>query len=130
MIWQVDCYSEIGAALWPEWEDRAALLAKQTTLGERCFAALFQQTPIAAKGRLFDLSKVRIVDRIPLGISVRAWDLAGTGDACADPDWTVGLRLLQDEHGRYCRLAKGPWPGGSVSNRDHDAHACRVPRTQ
>ncbi len=92
---------EIGAALWPEWEDRAALLAKQTTLGERCFAALFQQTPIAAKGRLFDLSKVRIVDRIPLGISVRAWDLAGTGDACADPDWTVGLRLLQDEHAGY-----------------------------
>src|SRR5271157_2492164 len=34
-----------GAALWPEWEDVAALERKRAEVGERVWAALFQQTP-------------------------------------------------------------------------------------
>jgi predicted phage terminase large subunit-like protein len=90
-----------GEALWPEWEDREALIAKQTTLGDRCFAALFQQAPLADSGRLFDLSKIRLLDIVPVGTSVRAWDLAGVGGQGGDPDWTAGVKLSQSEQGSF-----------------------------
>ena len=35
----------MGEALWPKWESAAALRRKRTALGERAFAALFQQSP-------------------------------------------------------------------------------------
>jgi predicted phage terminase large subunit-like protein len=90
-----------GEALWPEWEDRQGLLAKQVTLGENSFAALFQQAPLPQSGRLFDVSKIAIIDTTPDGESVRGWDLAGVGESAADPDWTAGVRLLRDESGKF-----------------------------
>jgi len=90
-----------GEALWPEWEDREALLAKQATVGENNFAALFQQAPLPQAGRLFDISKIAIIDTAPHGESVRGWDLAGVSDTAADPDWTAGVRLLRDETGKF-----------------------------
>jgi len=90
-----------GEALWPEWEDREALIAKQTTLGDRCFAALFQQAPLADSGRLFNLTNVSFLDIVPIGVSVRAWDLAGVDGHGGDPDWTAGVRLLQSEQGSF-----------------------------
>jgi predicted phage terminase large subunit-like protein len=90
-----------GAALWPEWEDREALLAKQAVLGERTFAALFQQAPVLSAGQMFDARRIHVVDHAPAGTAVRAWDLAGCGDASRNPDWTVGLRLLRDATGRF-----------------------------
>ena len=92
---------EPGAALWPEWEDRSELLAKQVMLGERTFAALFQQAPVLATGALFDTAHIRLIDHPPAGTAVRAWDLAGSSDASRNPDWTVGLRLLRDATGRF-----------------------------
>jgi predicted phage terminase large subunit-like protein len=102
---------EPGEALWPEWEDSQALLEKQATLGERGFAALFQQAPQADSGHLFDLSRIPFVDALPAGVAVRAWDLAGVGEGNGDPDWTAGVKLLRDEAGRYvvedvCRVRK------------------------
>jgi predicted phage terminase large subunit-like protein len=90
-----------GEALWPEWEDRHALLAKQVTLGERGFAALFQQAPLPQRGGLFDISKITIVDTAPDGQAVRGWDLAGVGDVAGDPDWTAGVKLLRGETGTF-----------------------------
>jgi predicted phage terminase large subunit-like protein len=104
---------EPGAALWPEWEDRSALLAKQAELGERTFAALFQQAPVLNTGALFDTSRIPVIDRAPVGTAVRAWDLAGSSDILRNPDWTVGLRLLRDTSGRFVvedirRVRAGP----------------------
>ncbi len=90
-----------GEALWPEWEDRAALLLKQSSLGERHFSALFQQTPLRAQGQLFDITRIRTVDRLPMGCAARAWDLAATAGGSGNPDWTVGLKLLRDEAGMF-----------------------------
>jgi len=90
---------EPGAALWPEWEDRAAIEEKRACLGERQFSALFQQTPLLESGNIFDLRLMRVVDSIPDGTAVRAWDLAGTGAAGGDPDWTVGVKLVRDQNG-------------------------------
>ncbi len=90
-----------GDALWPAWEGREALLAKRTTLGERSFAALFQQAPLPADGALFDVSKIRLVDSVPDGVAVRAWDLAAGMNTARDPDWTAGVKLLRDSNGLF-----------------------------
>jgi predicted phage terminase large subunit-like protein len=90
---------EVGDALWPEWEDRAALLAKRGLLGERHFAALFQQSPMGEGGLVFDTRKLRVVNDVPDGIAVRAWDLAGSADGSGDPDWTAGVKLVRDAAG-------------------------------
>ena len=84
-----------GAALWPAWEDVAALEAKRALVGERQFAALFQQTPLREGGQVFDPRLLRVVDCVPDGVGVRAWDLAGTADGAGDPDWTVGVKLVR-----------------------------------
>ena len=88
-----------GEALWPEWEDRAAIEAKRALLGERQFAALFQQAPLLQGGTLFNARGMRVVDDIPDGVAVRGWDLAGTVDGSGDPDWTVGVKLVRDASG-------------------------------
>jgi predicted phage terminase large subunit-like protein len=88
-----------GEALWPDWEDREAIEAKRAMLGERQFAALFQQAPLRAGGQVFDPRLLRVVDTVPEGTGVRAWDLAGTSDASGDPDWTVGVKLVRDASG-------------------------------
>ncbi len=88
-----------GAALWPAWEDRAAIEEKRALLGERHFAALFQQAPMLASGTLFNARAMRLVDAVPDGVAVRGWDLAGTADGSGDPDWTVGVKLVRDTTG-------------------------------
>jgi predicted phage terminase large subunit-like protein len=90
-----------GAALWPDWECRDELLAKQLLLGDRSFAALFQQAPEAETGKLFDLRKLVLCDETPEGETVRAWDLAGTSDTSHDPDWTAGVKLVRTDSGGF-----------------------------
>ena len=102
-----------GEALWPGWENRAALLEKQAMLGERQFSALFQQAPLEAGGQIFDPRNIRAIDILPVGVAVRAWDLAATDARAGDPDWTVGLKLLRSETGLFfvddvIRLRAGP----------------------
>jgi predicted phage terminase large subunit-like protein len=95
---------EPGEALWPAWEDRDALLAKQTEIGERGFAALFQQSPHLRQGRIFDVAKFKLIDDAPAGKTVRAWDLAAMADTSGDPDWTAGVKLVRDEADGYAVL--------------------------
>jgi len=97
-----------GEALWPEWEDRAALLRKRDNLGARAFAALFQQTPRPDEGAFFQPARLGMLAHAPdtgSGRTVRAWDLAATPKrADNNPDWTVGLKLHRDEAGRFIVL--------------------------
>ena len=76
-------------------------------LGERAFAALFQQTPVRSQGQLFSPGRMPVLDQVPDGLGcrvVRAWDLASGGDASSDPDWTAGVKLLRDAQGRFVVL--------------------------
>jgi predicted phage terminase large subunit-like protein len=90
-----------GDALWPEWEDKEAILAKRAVLGERTFVTMYQQAPQREQGRLFDLALVKTVLQVPLGQAVRAWDLAGSSDISRDPDWTVGIKLVCTENREF-----------------------------
>jgi len=97
-----------GEPLWPEWEDRNALMRKRELLGERAWSALFQQDPHPSSGRLFSVNRLAVIERPTLslpGSTVRAWDLAATGaTGHNDPDWTVGLKLARQNDGRYVVL--------------------------
>ena len=92
-----------GEALWPEWEDAEGLSRKRAAMGERAFAALFQQNPKPPSGGLFMPERVTVYDMVPDEIvAVRAWDLASALPAPGkDPDWTVGLRLGRDTEQRF-----------------------------
>lgn len=99
-----------GEALWPEWEDVAALERKRLALGERVFGALFQQAPRAPEGRLFQVKRIAVVGEALAGVSVRAWDLAASEGG---GDWTVGVRLCRSGDGVFqvvdvVRLQGGP----------------------
>lgn len=87
-----------GEPLWPEWEDLPALARKRAEVGEREWAALYQQRPSPLEGTLFKAENIGIVPAAPAGGSiVRAWDLAATEQIGGrDPDWTVGLKLMRD----------------------------------
>ncbi|MGH3263399.1 MAG: phage terminase large subunit, partial [Trebonia sp.] len=93
-----------GGALWPDWEDQAALQRKRLIVGERVWAALYQQSPRPVHGRLFKPARIAVLDQ-PDGLSgkaIRAWDLAATvASGANDPDWTVGVKLLRETSGRF-----------------------------
>lgn len=101
----------LGAPLWPEWESAEALTRKRATVGERAWAALYQQAPQELLGLLFKVARIETIaadDASAYGSSkgsfqiVRAWDLAATATADGhDPDWTVGLRLGRNASGRF-----------------------------
>jgi predicted phage terminase large subunit-like protein len=90
---------EAGEPLWPAWEDAAALQRKRAAMGERAFAALYQQDPRPPSGGLFLTDRILLCDQHPEPRqAIRAWDLAATLPAPGrDPDWTVGLRLEQGQ---------------------------------
>ena len=96
----------LGAPLWPEWEDHKALTRKRDLMGERAWSALFQQSPMPAGGRLFAVDRILMAQSGGDGeATVRAWDLAATGDTGRnDPDWTVGVKLSLGKDGRYLVL--------------------------
>ncbi len=105
-----------GAPLWPEWEDAESLAAKRAVIGERGWAALYQQRPRLRQGGLFAIDRITLQESGEMPAAprrVRAWDLAATQGGAGDPDWTVGLRLARTETGGFLvedvvRLRGGP----------------------
>ncbi len=63
---------------------------------------------------MFDVTRIATLEAEPAGGRiVRAWDLAASTAAAADPDWTVGLKLCREDSGRLAvldvvRLRGGP----------------------
>ena len=95
-----------GAALWPDWEDEAAIARKRRAVGERAFQALYQQDPRPDRGAFFDVEKIAVLETAPpVRRAVRAWDLAASyAGPGRDPDWTVGLKLGALADGRFVVL--------------------------
>ena len=102
----------VGAPLWPEWEGAAALARKRTIVGERAWAALYQQSPRQLQGLLFKIEAIAATPCSQAGEAanattgkpavVRAWDLASTPDAKGkDSDWTAGIRLRRHASDRF-----------------------------
>jgi predicted phage terminase large subunit-like protein len=67
-------------------------------LGERSFAALYQQKPMADDGGMFNAAWFEAPGEMPpRRVRVRAWDLA----ASADGDYTVGVLMSKDMNGIF-----------------------------
>jgi predicted phage terminase large subunit-like protein len=98
----------LGAPIWPEWEDVSGLLGKRTSVGQRVWYSMYQQSPGTIEGGLFRCDRIDTLSdgpEIGTGRVVRAWDLASTAaESGSDPDWTVGLKLLAVNTGRYVVL--------------------------
>ncbi len=98
----------IGEPLWPDWEGRDALERKRAAVGNRIWSALYQQSPRPLQGSLFNISRIEVMDTLPVGLAgpaVRAWDLAATVERAGnDPDWTAGVKMLRDPEGRWIIL--------------------------
>ncbi|MBV8524036.1 MAG: hypothetical protein JOY71_18245 [Acetobacteraceae bacterium] len=70
-----------GEALWREWMPEAALARVRNAIGEREFAALYQQQPRPAEGSIFRTAAISIFDILPAeppAQAVRAWDIAAS----------------------------------------------------
>lgn len=79
-----------GDALWPEKYDLAALRETRAMVGEREWAALYQQRPAPLAGALFRPDAITTLDAEPAGVQwVRAWDFGAT--LGGDP--TVGAKV-------------------------------------
>jgi predicted phage terminase large subunit-like protein len=85
----------VGEPLWPAWQDAAAIARRRRDVGERAFAALYQQRPKPPEDALFNTKKIFVLPAPPeVKRSLRAWDLAASiAGAGRDPDYTVGLKL-------------------------------------
>ena len=96
-----------GAPLWPEWEGLDRLRKRRLEVGERVWAASYQQSPVPPEGALFAADRLFVDDGNvgPDPIAVRAWDFAATTIAeSRDPDWTVGIKLCRPTPDRFVIL--------------------------
>jgi len=94
---------KLGEPLWPEWENAENLASKRRAVGERTWAALFQQRPRPDAGTLFSTEKIIYMpeSETPKAKARAAgYDLAATEQlGTRDPDWTVRVRMDLAENG-------------------------------
>ena len=94
-----------GEALWPAWEDEAALQRKKRSMGDRIWMAMYQQAPQEESSLVFGSAKMRVLTAEPeIEDAVRAWDLASCEAGVGNPDWTVGLKLGRCVDGTFVIL--------------------------
>lgn len=92
-----------GESIWPEYWPLDFLAQRETDVGPREWAALYQQRPVPLTGAFFDTNMIGRAPAIPANsILVRAWDLAASeATQGSDPDWTVGALLARTPEGRF-----------------------------
>jgi predicted phage terminase large subunit-like protein len=99
----------MGAALWPERYDIAALEQIRMVLGTYSFEALYQQRPVPPGGGMFKREWFDIVGAAPHDAArVRYWDKAGTEGA---GDWSCGVKIARDQNGVFYLedVVRGQW---------------------
>ncbi len=96
----------VGEALWPGLQSAEDLERRRREVGERAFAAMYQQAPRAREAGLFRVGAVARLAAAPdVKMTVRAWDLAASQPGPGRrPDYTVGLKLGMTEEDRLVVL--------------------------
>jgi predicted phage terminase large subunit-like protein len=95
-----------GEVLWPEWQDAAGVARRRREVGERAFAAMYQQAPRAPDAALFRAERIIVLPEAPVVRQcVRGWDLAASLPAAGrSPDYTVGVKLGETAENRLVVL--------------------------
>ena len=94
-VLELPAIDDDGKAMWPERFPLERLEQIRATIGQREFAALYQQQPVVRGGNIFQVSGVQwegSLDDFPDCKYVRFWDMASTTKERAkdDPDYTAG----------------------------------------
>lgn len=94
-----------GQLAFPERFDLESQNQTEKEMTAYAVAGQMQQSPTPRDGGLFKRDWFEVVDAYPMGgVSVRAWDLAGSkpkAQASSDPDWTVGLKGVRASDGNF-----------------------------
>jgi predicted phage terminase large subunit-like protein len=92
-----------GELLWPERFTPDVLEDFKLRLGSYGYAGQMQQRPAPREGGFFQKTWFETTRAAPgKAKRVRAWDRAASiAKKGTDPDWTVGLKLVRDEHGCF-----------------------------
>lgn len=89
---------EHGEALWPH-KHSLEKLRQMEAANPYVFAGQYLQRPAPPEGGFFKPTQMPIIAAVPAGgKAIRKWDLAATAGG---GDWTVGLKLVDQENGRY-----------------------------
>lgn len=128
-LWGDDEYGYAGALqlIKAEYEAAGAM---------RDWEALYQGKPTAGEGTVFKVPMLEVLETAPGSTphTVRAWDLAATKKmGTANPDWTVGVKLMRTREDRYVvldvvRLRGGPEDveAAIVNTAKQDGRTCTV----
>jgi predicted phage terminase large subunit-like protein len=87
---------DVGAPLWPERYNEAALEKIRASVGSYVWSALFQQRPAPRSGGMFSRDNFQIVQSYPRNLKkvVRFWDFASTDKKRnSTPDYTAGVKM-------------------------------------
>ena len=103
-----DLGRSIGDPLWPERFPAELLARTRMGVGEREWAALYQQRPRPIEGALFKIARIEVLDTAPNlrgAIVGSGWDFAATKQiGTRDPDWTVRVKLARLPSGLFVVL--------------------------
>ena len=89
-------------------------------MGSYAYAGQYQQRPTPRSGGMFQRSDFEIVDAVPAGGKrCRAWDFAASKEKPGkQPDWTVGLRMMQIGGVFYVEdVDRGRWSPNEVEKK-------------
>ncbi len=129
-----DWRTEEGELLWPELfgEERLSLL--ENALGSYGVAGQLQQLPVPREGGLFKRAwfdgKFVDVSDVPIGVTVRGWDLAAGDNAAAD--YSASCKIRKAEGNYYimhaARFKREPLKVKQEMKRlaEQDGHAVQV----
>ena len=132
-LWGDDAYGYGGALplVRAEFEAAGAM---------RDWNALYQGRPSAGEGTIFKVAQLGVLEELPTSTPhlVRAWDLAATKKmGTADPDWTVGVKMMRTAQDRYLVLDVVRFRGGPeeveraiLNTTNQDGRRCTVRLTQ
>lgn len=98
-----------GDALCPERYPEPKLDKIRSRVGDYFFDALYQQRPTPKSGLFFDVTKIKVVDAVPVGTKrARGWDKAATANG---GDWTVGVEIGRCPENTFiiCDVVRGQW---------------------
>jgi predicted phage terminase large subunit-like protein len=90
-----------GEALWPEQKPVDFLEAQRAEMGDYNFQSLFQGSPTARGGSLFQINQFKFISEAelpPMVYEVRKWDIAAS---VGKGDYTAGVKIGRDAEGRY-----------------------------
>ncbi len=130
----IDPREDNGELLFPERFPRHVVERDKVPMGSYAVAGQLQQRPAPRSGGMFQRGDFEIVDAVPAGARhrCRAWDFAASKEKPgAQPDWTVGLRMVHYDGIFYVEdVRRDRWTPGDVEKNLKNTASRMVSRSR